>query len=235
MRTLNRFEQQMSQLDYLEFLSSLPDNHVDCIITDPPYKVTKLGYDKDLMDFEGFWREIERVRKPHAPVVIFSAQPFTHFLMRSNLKRFHYEIIWVKTRKTGGTNSSWRPLQQHENILVFYGYKGNRYNPQMGEGIPKGIVKRQVSSKHYGAYKPSIYVNTGERHPTTVLHFDSPKRFRGSHPSLKPLELIEYLVKQYSNPGDLVLDPFAGSGVLGAACVNLKRFYLLNDNGSWRL
>lgn len=207
--------------DCHEWLETLPDGSVDLVCCDPPYHLTNLAFDALEVRWAELWPLIYRKCKPSAVQVMSSAQPFTTDLIVSNRKRFRYELIWPKTMATGHLNVHRRPLQSHEAIIVFSASQG-AYNPQMGTGKPKGVMtKYATSTKHYGSHKAVATVNNGERYPRTVL----PSFSNGhggvavDHPTQKPLELLCYLVKTYSNPGDLVIDPFSGSGTTGAACI----------------
>lgn len=218
---------RLEHADCLEFLYTLPDGSVDAVICDPPYNTTALTYDRQPLNWPRLWLELYRVCKPAAQMVFFSAQPFTTMLINSNPRDFRLERIWVKSRKTGHLNSAWRPLQQHENILVFC-RKPMRatYNPQTTTGTPKGTIRRrQPGSPHYGAQVLSEYVDEGVRQPTTVMTYPSVQRGVLTHESQKPLELLRELVLTYSNPGDTVLDFCAGSGTTGAACLLTKRTF----------
>lgn len=219
--------------DSHEFIKTLPDNSIDLVCTDPPYHTTQLAFDALEVRWSELWPEIYRVCKPSAQMVFFSAQPFTTALINSNPKDFRVERIWVKTRKTGHLHASWRPLQQHENILVFCRKPTTAtYNPQRQsyEGPFKGAVKRKPEKhcRHYGHQTKEVtgWSDDGTRQPTTVMHYKSVQRDGDSHPSQKNLECLKELVLTYTNPGDTVLDLFSGSFTTGVACLLTGRRFV---------
>lgn len=209
--------------DALSLLRALPDASIDSMITDFPYNTTANTWESDIALSDNLWREIWRVSKSETPVITTASQPFTSLLIVKLLKEFRCEWIWEKTRPTGYLNANRAPMKTHENILVF-GRNGTIYNPQMIAGRPyratRGAVGGHVRDKTVGGY---ITENDGWRYPKSVLHFDS---INGVHPSEKPLALYEYLVSTYSRRGDLILDPFAGSGTTLVAARNLGRHYI---------
>lgn len=211
--------------DCLEILKDLPSESVDAVITDPPYGTTGLIWDKPV-DLASWWEQIRRICKPTSMVVVFGAQPFTTDLINSNRREFRYELVWCKTRGVGFLDANKRPLRAHEDILVFSRrWRGPKnlkictYNPQYLVGRPykKSRGKGESQSGHYGTYRTIDIQNDGRRHPLSWQLFSSAGR--GSlHPTQKPLGLVRWLVLSYLNPGDLVLDPFMGSGTTGVAC-----------------
>lgn len=213
--------------DALELMRSLEPESVDALITDPPYGTTQLAWDKPI-DWLSFWTLARRVCKPTAVQVVFSAQPFTTDLIASNRKRFRYEIIWPKTTSTGFLDANRRPLRAHENIVVFQDRtKGATYNPQKTTGHTDYRVTRRTEVGHYGAQRPeNVTVSNGDRYPTTVLPPLAGQQPESVHPTQKPVELMAWLVRTYTNPGDLVLDPFAGSGSTGVAALREGRQFV---------
>lgn len=196
---------------------------VDMILTDPPYDITNNFWDEEL-DLDEMWDNFHKIIKPDGNIVIFSAQPFTSKLIMSNLEEFKYEIIWKKTIGSGQLNINRRPLRIHENVCVFYKRFGT-YNEQLGEGKPYKINRKNSKyNTNYNKQKDHISINKGIRRPQTVVEIANP-RIKGQHPTQKPVELLEYLIKTYSNPGDLIYDPFEGSGSTGIAAHNLGREY----------
>lgn len=215
---------QLLQGDCLELIQGLPDGSVDCIITDPPYGTTNCTWDNVVppnMMFDQLWR----VLKPSGPAIIFSQLPFAVDLINACRKYFRYEIIWHKSNKVGFLNAKKMPMRAHENILVFY-KKLPTYNPQMLPGKPYlgGYTSSCIYGKNFHPSKGSLTLHSG-RYPSDVLFFSksSSKKF---HPTEKPLPLIEWLVKTYTNPGDTVLDCFMGSGTTGVACVRNGRNFI---------
>lgn len=217
---------ELALADAHEWLKGLPDASVDAVITDPPYGTTQLAFDALEVRWAEIWAGIYRVCKPAAVQVMFSAQPFTTDLINSNRNRFRYELIWPKTTATGYLNAKSRPLRNHENILLFSERGATTYNPQMQATSRKAYrVIRRTQSEHYcDRQKETVAaVLDGTRYPTTVLEHYPSQQAHSTHPTQKPLELLAYLVKTYTNPGDLVIDPFAGSGTTGHACIELGR------------
>lgn len=213
-------------MDALELLKALPAASVDAVITDFPYNTTANEWESSIALTDGLWAELRRVLKLSAPLVTTASHPFTALLVASHLKEFRHEWIWEKTRATGYLNANIAPMKAHENILVF-SQESARYYPQMKPGKPyratSGAVGGHVRDKTVGGY---VTVNEGWRYPTSVLHFQS---IDGEHPSQKPLDLYEYLILTYTQPGDLILDPFAGSGTTLLAARNLNRRFIGGD------
>lgn len=201
-------------------MRQIPNESVDMVLTDPPYGTTRNTWDKPI-ELHAFWQEIKRVCKRNAAIVIFSQQPFTTTMIESNRKWFRYEWIYMKSQGTGFLNSHKMPLKIHENILVFYG-KLPKYHPQMTHGHKPYISnqKNNFRSTNYGYADPCISVSDGARYPVDVIRFTQE---RGAHPTQKPVALCEYLIRTYTDEGDVVLDPFIGSGTTGVACVNTGR------------
>lgn len=216
--------------DTFEVTPQIASGSVDMIFCDLPYGITENEWDKPL-DLPRLWREYERVIKENGAIILTAAQPFTSQLVMSNPKLFRYEIIWQKNKTTGFLNAKKMPLRAHESILVFY-KKLPTYNPQKSTGHKpvNSYTKRTSDGSNYGETKAGI---TGggqtDRYPTTVLRVpvvnnDSREKI---HPTQKPVELLEYLIKTFSNPGDLVLDNCAGSGTTGEAAKRTGRDFIL--------
>lgn len=211
--------------DYRGALAQLEPGSVDLVLTDPPYGTTALKWDT-APNLAEFWQLINRVLKETGVVVSFCAQPFTTDLINSNRKEFRYELIWSKTCPVGFLDSKMRPLRAHENIVIFARkLKASTYNPQMTVGTPytrKRTAPRETA--HYGKIKDSGMPtnNTGTRYPRSVLHHNNKQR-PALHPTQKPLDLVEWLVRTYSNEGELVLDPFMGSGTTVVAAARCGR------------
>lgn len=216
---------ELFQGDCLDLMKDIPDGSVDCIITDPPYGTTDCKWDK-VPDLKLFFEHVFRVLKGNGALISFSQLPFAVDLINACRKYFRYEIIWRKTMHTGFLNANKMPLRAHENILVFY-RKLPVYNPQKTKGDPyKAKYRGGATTDLYGSQKPYEINNiTGDRHPHDVLVF--PKSHHKSlHPTQKPVELMEWLVKTYTNDGDTVLDCFMGSGSTGVACVRNNRNFI---------
>lgn len=217
--------------DCFAALASLPANSVDILLTDPPYGTTNLSFDKLKIDWKHWWEEVDRVCKPSAVQISFAAQPFTTDLINSNRRHFRYALIWQKTYTVGFLSANQRPLRSHEDILIFCrkfgrvgGVQQSTYHPQFSEGKPYHHRKRTKPCRHYSnGMNDEAYDNPGTRHPTSVWTFGRDPN--GQHPTQKPLALLRKLILSYSNVGDVVLDPFAGSGSTGvAALLEGRRF-----------
>lgn len=212
----------------LEVMKHIPAGSVDMILCDLPYGTTRSEWDV-IIPFEPLWEHYERVIKPAGAIVLFAKAPFDKMLWASNPKLFRYEWIWEKNKATGHLNADHMPLQQHENILVFY-KSPPTYNPQKTSGHkPMNYAKGNHKSTVYGK-GISIVSNAGttDRNPTSVLYFpvvnnDDPRRI---HPNQKPVELLRYLVETYTNLGETVLDNCSGSGSTAEACMSCDRNYI---------
>lgn len=223
--------------DALSLLKGLPDQSVDALISDPPYELTELDFDQQVIDWAAWWVEVKRVLKqPSSPVVLFSQQPFTTDLINSNRKWYRYEIIYEKTMPTGYLNASRRPLRCHENIEIF-SEADTDYYPVFDFVEPTADrIHRENRGEHYGDHgKSSTWTDTGKRYPRSVWKYaQRDTAFANTvslHPTAKPLLLMERLVETFSEAGDLVVDCFAGSGTTGAAAVKLERKFIGSDNG----
>ena len=210
--------------DCIEGMKILSDNSVDMVLTDPPYGTTQNKWDT-VVDMDAFWKEIKRVTKKNSAILIFTQMPFTATVVMSNTKMFRYELICEKYNPTGFLNASRMPLKCHENILVFY-EKLPTYNPQMIQGKPhsRGGIGRQ--SKNYGSYGDTKRIISNTYFPRDVLKVNWQDSMRGLHPTQKPVSLCEYFIKTYSNKGDVIFDPFIGSGTTAVAAVNTGRKYI---------
>ena len=208
----------------LDKLTEISDASVDMILTDLPYGTTACSWDS-IIPLDKLWEQYNRVVKENAAMVFTASQPFTTILASSNIKNFRYEWIWQKPQGTNPMNAKIMPLKSHENILVFYKTKPT-YNPQMTKGTPYGGFKSETSTigEVYGKAK-SVHRNNpeGTRYPKTILKF---KQEKGLHPTQKPVPLMEYLIKTYTNEGDVVLDSTMGSGTTGVACLNTSRKFI---------
>lgn len=210
--------------DCLELLSTLKDNSVDMLLVDLPYATTACKWDS-VIPLDRLWEQYNRVCKKDAAMVFTAAQPFTTILAASNIDNFRYEWIWEKPQGTNPMNVKVMPLKSHENILVFY-RSTPIYNPQMWFSTPYSGFSSNTSKigEVYGSAQSKHRDNPdGSRYPKTVLKF---KQEKGSHPTQKPVALMEYLIKTYSNEGDVVLDNTMGSGTTGVACINTQRQFI---------
>jgi DNA modification methylase len=220
---------QLHHGDCLAILPSIPDRSVDAVICDPPYGTTACKWDS-VIPFEPMWKELKRIIKPRGAIVLFGSQPFTSALVMSNPKWFRYDLVWEKTRATSFAQPLLAPLRAHESILLFYKTATN-YNPQMQLGASYTISARAgrhvagniIDGRSNLNFKGKT--NTG-RYPRSVIQIPNSSAEMGLHPTQKPLALLEYLIKTYTNPGDTVLDFTFGSGTTGVACVNLDRDFI---------
>lgn len=209
--------------DCLNILPSFEANSIDFICADMPYGTTQCNWDS-VIDLEALWPELLRITKPAAAIVLFAQTPFDKILGASNLELLRYEWVWEKTSATGFLNAKKMPMKSHENILVFY-KKLPTYNPIKSIGHARKTSSRKgADSEVYGkAVKKTKYDST-ERYPRSILTF--PRDSFNFHPTQKPIALIEYLVRTYTNPGDKVIDFCMGSGTTGVACANSSRQFI---------
>lgn len=222
--------------DCLDILPTLESNSIDMVLSDPPYGTTQCRWDSPLpMDI--VWRELERVCKPNAAIVLTAAQPYTSVLTCSNLRDFKYELIWEKGNATGFLNAKKQPLRAHESLLVFYRQQPT-YNPQMTSGHARKTTSRKtVNSECYGKALSLTKYDSTERYPRSVQFFSSDKQRGSYHATQKPVALGEWLIRTFTNTGDVVLDFCMGGGSFGVSCVNTDRGYIgiEKDHGIFRV
>jgi len=214
--------------DAFDVLTELPDNSIDAVITDPPYGTTGKKWDTPF-DLELWWEHINRVLKDDGVSVVFADEPFSSQLVVSNIKNFRYEWIWDKTYNSGGLHAWKRPLKHTEDILVF-SKKTPPYN------IQHLLIPYTVNRKTWHNLNNRLQgIDTRKKpqkwqgFPTEIIKMNgvrTPFREKKLHIAQKPVELMEYLIKIYTNEGDVVLDPFMGSGTTGIACKNLNREFI---------
>jgi len=221
-----------------EGMNRIPDKSINMILCDLPYQKTRNKWDI-VIPFEKLWKQYERIIKNNGAIVLTSNEPFTTDLINSNRKLFKYKCIWIKSIASGQMNCNYVPLKIYEEILIFskasacYVKNKNKamiYNPQFTEGKPYKIKRNIKSSDTYDYQKANEAINTGFRYPTDVINISNP-RIKNGHPTQKPIELFKYLIKTYTNEGDVVLDNCCGSGTTGIACIDTNREYILMDNG----
>lgn len=214
--------------DCFDVMGEIPDKSIDAVITDPPYGTTSRDWDHSI-DLDKFWLQVKRVlRTPHSPAVIFADQPFTSHLIVSNHKWYRHDFIWNKTRHSGAMNVRVRPFKHTEDIVVFSDKKSNYYYEEICVPLDKPITGKynlrgvRMISGH--KENPPGYIMTLTGYPQELLDF---RAVRGkTHPTEKPIDLMEYLLRLYTREGDVVLDPFMGSGSTGVACKNLGREFI---------
>jgi site-specific DNA-methyltransferase (adenine-specific) len=213
--------------DCLERMKEIPDGSVDMVLADPPYGTTACKWDS-IIPLEPMWKQLKRVIKPNGAIVMTASQPFTTTLISSNMKMFKYCWVWEKSNPSNIVNAKRMVMKWHEDVCVFYS-KQPTYNPQKTKGRPNhstGIAngKRSNQSVHNpNLLKVDDY--SGVKHPKSIVKVSNP-RIKGQHPTQKPVALMEYLIKTYTNEGETVLDFTMGSGTTGVACANLNRKFI---------
>ena len=213
--------------DCLEVMKSIPSDSIDMILCDLPYGTTQCKWDT-IIPFDKLWQEYERIIKPNGAIVLTGAEPFSSLLRLSNLKLYKYDWIWDKIKGMGFLNSKKQPMRNHENVSVFY-KKQCVYNPQKTTGhVNKKSVRRShLQTEIYGDMKKDNVYESTERFPRSIQEFSLDTQNSSLHPTQKPVALFEYLIKTYTNKGDIVLDNCAGSGTTAIACLNTGRDYIL--------
>jgi site-specific DNA-methyltransferase (adenine-specific) len=217
---------QLYNDDCLGVMDNIPDGSVDMVLCDLPYGTTQCKWDV-IIPFDLLWNQYKRVCKKNAAILLFGSQPFTTIAISSNLKMFKYEIIWEKNNITNPMFSKKGILKAHENIMVFYD-KHPTYNPQMEYGYKN--YKQFSGDKNIGdIYGDSLKsqhreCSDGSRYPKSVLRFQ--KETKCVHPTQKPVALLEYLIRTFTNEDDIVLDNTMGSGSTGVACMNTNRNFI---------
>ena len=223
--------------DCIDLMKEIPDESIDAIICDLPYNTTGLKWDCAI-PFEDLWNAYKRIIKRDGAIVLFCQQPFTTYLISSNIGMYRYNWIWEKEMGTNFVNANYCPLKKTEDIAVFgYGaisyHRGTirmKYNPQKTKGKPyvckNGNKKDTVYSVLHNDSGVCGYVtvNNGDRYPTNILRFNRDRK--KLHPTQKPVDLVRYLVRTYTNKNDVVLDNCCGSGTTAIACIREKRHYI---------
>jgi len=231
---------QLFNGDCLEVMKSIPDKSIDAIITDPPYGTTACKWDS-VIPFDLMWEQLNRIIKPNGAIVLFGSEPFSSALRMSNIKNYKYDWIWDRKMPSGHLNVKIMPLKYHEIISVF-SYKKHLYNRQFtkkdkknqrpnkyknldirNKNIGEIINKKEVFGKHKVGYSNNN--DDTVCNPKSIISFQNSKKNR-LHPTQKPVELIEYLIKTYTNENETILDFTMGSGTTGVACKNLNRKFI---------
>ena len=228
-------------MDCLVGMRDIPDKSVDCIICDLPYNMTSMKWDS-LIPFEKLWSEYKRIIKKNGNIILFSSGMFTISLINSNQKNFKYKLIWKKNVPTGMSSAKYRPMKYYEEICIFNEGNGT-YNPIMKERI--GVGKDCYNYDHYCGKSNHLQLDKVKKQydpdwvqPSDVLEFNVvPNRNGKLHPTQKPVELIEWLIKTYSNEGDTILDNCAGSGTTMIAAIRTNRNYIgfETDEGYYKI
>ena len=222
---------KLYQGNCLEVMGSIPDKSIDMILCDLPYGTTKNKWD-EIIPYKPLWEEYNRIIKDRGAIVLFGQDKFTAKTMLSNIKNHRYNLIWKKVLPSGFLNANRMPLREHEDIMVFY-KKLPTYNPQKVKGKPchsKGkavgnMSDVQLQNNNYGNYK-CVQTNGDMKFPTSILEFSKPHPSVSVHPTQKPVDLLEWLIKTYTNEGELVLDNCMGSGSTGIAALNTNRKFI---------
>ena len=231
-KILENKEYELWNGDCLELMKNIPDKSLDMILCDLPYGVTAKNKWDTVIPFKELWIQYERIIKDNGAIVLFGQDKFTAECMLSNKKLHRYNLIWKKVLPSGFLNANRMPLREHEDIMVFY-KKLPTYNPQKVKGNPchkKGKVvgkmnDEQLKNNNYGNFK-CVETEGDMKFPTSILEFSKPHPSISVHPTQKPVELLEWLVKTYTNDGEVILDNCMGSGSTGVAALNLHRKFI---------
>ena len=212
--------------DCLTEMQNIPDGSVDMILCDPPYGTTACKWDS-VIPFEPMWKQLNRIIKPNGAICLFGSEPFSSALRMSNIKYFKYDWYWNKIRGVGHLNAKRQPMKSVETISVFY-KKQCCYNPQMRPREKSRTSKNNNSQKVFGNCRNNFVGETlKEKYPVSLITFSkSDMKKNKFHSSQKPIDLLEYLIRTYTNEGETVLDFTMGSGSTGVACVNTGRNFI---------
>ena len=208
--------------DCLERMKEIPDGSVDMVLTDPPYGTTACKWDT-VIDLPAMWEQLKRVIKPNGAIVIFGSEPFSSTLRVSNSKWYSYDWKWEKTKPVGHLKANRKPMNKYEDIIVF-SKKQPTYNPQGLKAIEPRNITRTNKGSIYGKQAGVGSVQKFTGYPSNIIKFKSQNG--KLHPTQKPVALMEYLIKTYTNEGETVLDFTMGSGSTGVACVNTNRRFI---------
>ena len=221
--------------DCLELMKNIEDKSIDCIICDLPYGVTSKNKWDTIIPYEPLWKEYKRIIKENGPIILFGQDKFTAKTMLSNEKMHRYNLIWNKVLTSGFLNAGRMPLREHEDIMIFY-KKLPTYNPQFTEGKPlhgmgEKFKKVKNNNNNYNDFNSCNNPSANregdtKKYPKSILTFPRPASSKMLHPTEKPVELLEYLIKTYSNENDVILDNCMGSGSTGVACLNTNRRFI---------
>ena len=212
---------QLFHGDCLEVMKDIPDKSIDMVLCDLPYGTTQNKWDSAI-PLEPLWEQYKRIIKDNGAILLFGSQPFTTILNYSNISNYRYEWVWIKNNSTGFQLANKRPLKKHELISVFY-KKQPTYNPQ-GLIEYNKINKRGSMGENWSEMNSNNYIQRWTNYPTQILEYKYDKQ--KLHPTQKPVALLEYLIKTYTNEGEIVLDNTMGSGSTGVACVNTNRKFI---------
>ena len=226
---------KLYQGDCLELMKNIRDKSIDCIICDLPYGVTSKNKWDTIIPYEPLWKEYKRIIKDNGPIILFGQDKFTAKTMLSNEKMHRYNLIWNKVLTSGFLNAGRMPLREHEDIMIFY-KKLPTYNPQFTEGKPlhgmgEKFKKVKNNNNNYNDFNSCNNPSANregdtKKYPKSILTFPRPASSKMLHPTEKPVELLEYLIKTYSNENDVILDNCMGSGSTGVAALNTNRRFI---------
>ena len=229
---------QLYNGDCLKIMKQIPNKSIDMICCDLPYGTTQ-NKDDIIIPFEPLWNEYERIIKENGCIALFAQGLFYVDLVNSNRKLFKYDLVWDKVLTSGFLNAKRMPLRQHEQIAIFY-KKLPTYNPQFTEGKPlhgkgKSYMDKELKNQNYGQFHATEDLRKGstEKYPTSILRFPKPHPSIAKHRTEKSIECLEWLIKTYTNEGNIVLDNCMGAGSCGIACKNTNRNFIgieLNEN-----
>jgi site-specific DNA-methyltransferase (adenine-specific) len=211
----------LMQGDCLERMKEIPDGSVDMVLCDPPYGTTACKWDS-VIDLELMWEQLKRIIKPNGAIIMTASQPFTTRLISSNYDMFKYCWVWKKQKPTNFYQVKWQPLKEHEDIVVFC-KKKPKYNPQGTKEVNIKNGRKNKSSNLYSKYDGGDYVQKIGNYPRSVQEFSTEGDKSRVHPTQKPVALMEYLIKTYTNEGEIVLDSTMGSGSTIKAALNTNR------------
>ena len=217
--------------DCLRYMEQIPSESIDMILCDLPYGTTHNHWDT-IIPFDKLWEQYNRIVKDNAAILLFGQGRFSAQLICSNLNNYRYSLIWDKVLTSGFLNANRMPLVKHEDINVFYRNLPT-YNPQFTIGKPlhskgKSYLTKDIINNNYGKFDVTSDKRAGsiEKYPTSIITFQKPHPSKSIHPTQKLLALCEYLIKTYTNEGDLILDNCMGSGTTGVAAINLGRSFI---------
>ena len=220
---------QLIHGDCLEEMKKIPDGSVDMVLTDPPYGTTQNKWDS-VIDLELMWNLLNRITKKTGTKALFGSEPFSSQLRMSNLKDFKYDLIWEKDKASNFLNSRRQIMKIHENISIFYSKQCSYYPQMIPLEVPYSHKNKSVKSDNFGSnsadYDEDGYTWYTHSYPKSIQRFAKDNGGKGLHPTQKPVALMEYLIKTYTNEGETVLDFTMGSGTTGVACKNLNRNFI---------
>lgn len=215
--------------DCLEEMKNIPDGSIDLVLTDPPYGTTACKWDT-CIPFEPMWEQLKRITKKNGAIVLFGSQPFTSALVMSNPKMFKYEWVWDKVKPSTFLNAKRQPLMKHESILVFSSDNFPYYFPVKTKGKLRNKTPNRKHQEREQVYRnlenKDITNINDEYYPKSIIEISNAHQRGKLHPTQKPISIMEYLIKTYTNEGETVLDFTMGSGTTGVACKNLNRNFI---------